>query len=301
MGETLESLRRKITGAKELESVVRTMKVLAASNIGQYERAMRSLGDYCRTVEMGLTVYFRQFEEADTAARGSNGAPASDGAAAIDAVIIGSDQGLVGQFNDALADFALERLGGFPGLKRIWAVGERIHYRLKDSGVLPEGLFDVPGSAASITPLLSRIIIEREAGRKPGDETPFYIFHNRPSKGSVYEQASVRLLPLDDEWSLGLARRRWPTKKKPEVMHLGPPALAALVREYLFVVLFRACAESLASENACRLAAMQRAEKNIGELLEELNRSFHRLRQGSIDEELFDVISGFEAARKGKR
>ena len=71
--------------------------------------------------------------------------------------------------------------------------------------------------------------------------------------------------------------------------------LRALIREYLFVSLFRACAESLASENASRLAAMQRADKNIDELLEDLNRTFHRLRQSGIDEELFDVISGFEA------
>ena len=71
--------------------------------------------------------------------------------------------------------------------------------------------------------------------------------------------------------------------------------MRALIREYLFVSLFRACAESLASENASRLAAMQRADKNIDELLEELNRTFHRLRQSGIDEELFDVISGFEA------
>ena len=67
------------------------------------------------------------------------------------------------------------------------------------------------------------------------------------------------------------------------------------MREYLFVSIFRACAHSLASENASRLAAMQRAEKNIDELLEDLNRTFHRLRQSSIDEELFDVLSGFEA------
>jgi len=68
-----------------------------------------------------------------------------------------------------------------------------------------------------------------------------------------------------------------------------------LVLEYLYVSLFRACAESLASENASRLAAMQRAEKNIDELLVDLNRTFHRLRQSGIDEELFDVVSGFEA------
>lgn len=71
--------------------------------------------------------------------------------------------------------------------------------------------------------------------------------------------------------------------------------MPAFLREFLFVSLFRACAQSLASENASRLAAMQRAEKNIAELLDTLNRNFHRLRQSNIDEELFDVVAGFEA------
>ena len=39
---------------------------------------------------------------------------------------------------------------------------------------------------------------------------------------------------------------------------------------------------------------MQRAEKNIDELLGELNLGYHRLRQRSIDEELFDLVGGFE-------
>lgn len=42
--------------------------------------------------------------------------------------------------------------------------------------------------------------------------------------------------------------------------------LKALIREYLFMSLFLACADSLASENASRLAAMQRADKNIDAL-----------------------------------
>jgi len=87
----------------------------------------------------------------------------------------------------------------------------------------------------------------------------------------------------------------WPTKSLPEVIEGVALALQAFVREYLFVLLFQACAESLASENASRLAAMQRAEKNIEEMLGDLNRTFRRVRQESIDEELFDVISGFEA------
>jgi F-type H+-transporting ATPase subunit gamma len=61
------------------------------------------------------------------------------------------------------------------------------------------------------------------------------------------------------------------------------------------MLLFQACAESLNSENASRLAAMQRADKNIKDILEDLNRQFDSMRQASIDEELFDVVSGFEA------
>ena len=71
--------------------------------------------------------------------------------------------------------------------------------------------------------------------------------------------------------------------------------MRVLVREYLFISLFRACAESLASENASRLAAMQRADRNINDLLDSLHSEFNQLRQSSIDEELFDVIAGFEA------
>jgi F-type H+-transporting ATPase subunit gamma len=46
---------------------------------------------------------------------------------------------------------------------------------------------------------------------------------------------------------------------------------------------------------------MQRADKNIDESLEDLNRTFYRLRQSGIDEELFDVISGFEALSEEKK
>lgn len=82
------------------------------------------------------------------------------------------------------------------------------------------------------------------------------------------------------------------------MLHAGEAALRAFVRESRFVSLFRTCAESLASENASRLAAMQRAEKNIDGLLEDLSRTFHRLRQRGNDEELFDQVAGFEALQR---
>jgi len=133
-----------------------------------------------------------------------------------------------------------------------------------------------------------------------GEATELHLFYNRPTSGAVYEPVSQRLLPLDEDWLRKLAEHPWPTGNLPEIIGDGTSALRALISEYLFISLFRACAESLASENASRLAAMERADKNIDELLENFHGAFHRLRQSGIDEELFDVISGFEALSKGK-
>ena len=87
----------------------------------------------------------------------------------------------------------------------------------------------------------------------------------------------------------------WPTRNPPQILGDTTANMRAFVREYLFISLYRACAESLASENTARLSAMRRADKNIDDLLEGLNGLFNQLRQNGIDEELFDVISGCEA------
>jgi len=295
MSDTTASLQRKINSAGDLQSVVRTMKALAASSVGQYEKSVQALGDYYRTVELGLGACFRTSLPAISGAK--RNAPTE--AAVIGAVVFGSDQGLVGQFNDIVADFAIKTLAALPGKPHVWAVGERVHARLADAGLTPMGLFPVPNSVKAITPLVGQIQIESEAHRAKGEHAQLYVFHHRPKTGALYLPVCQHLLPLDADWVAGLAQEPWPTQVLPEVVGDRAATLRALIREYLFISLFRACAESLASENASRLAAMQRADKNIDELLETLHGTFHRLRQSGIDEELFDVISGYEALAAG--
>jgi F-type H+-transporting ATPase subunit gamma len=297
VSETAASSRRKIVAAEDLKSVVRSMKALAASSVGQYETAVHSLADYCRTVELGLAVCLRRalpgpFVEVQR----------TPAAGAIAAVLFGSDQGLVGRFNEVLVEFALHTVNALPGkTQKVWAVGERIHALVADAGLSQDGPLSVPTSVDGITPLVGQILVEIEAAREKGDVTEVFLFHNHPKAGAAYEQVSTRLLPLDHFWQSKLAAVPWPTKNLPEVIEGEPAALQALIRGYLFVLLFQSCAESLASENASRLAAMQRAEKNIDEILDDLNRTFHRMRQGTIDEELFDVISGYEALSQAAR
>ncbi len=291
MSDTAESLRRKISSAGDLQSVVRSMKALAASSIGQYEQSASALADYYRTVELGLNVCFRNGALATLMAEDQR----SKDEALVGAVVFGSDQGLVGQFNDVVADFAVKALANLQGRHQVWAVGERVHARLLDAGLPLVRLYSVPSSVQAISPLVGQILVENEALQGQNKVTKLHLFYNHPKSGAVYEPVSQRLLPLDETWHKQLAELTWPTGNLPEDIGGGTSTLRALVREYLFVSIFRACAESLASENASRLAAMQRADKNIDELLESLHGTFNRLRQSSIDEELFDVISGYEA------
>jgi F-type H+-transporting ATPase subunit gamma len=286
MSDTAASLRRKIRGAKDLQSVVRTMKAVAASSIGQYEKSVQALAGYHHAVELGLGACFRENGPVSSFAQQKKQTPG----ASIAVVVFGSDQGLVGQFNDVVADFAIKMLRALSARPKVWAVGERVHACLADAGVIVTGLFSVPNSVKGITPLVGQILVE-------GEVDELHLFYNSPGAGVVYAPVHQQLLPLDENWRLKLSELSWPTGTLPEVMGGGTVTLRAFIREYLFVSLYRACAESLASENTSRLAAMQRADQNIDELLEGLNRTFRRLRHEGIDEELFDVISGFEALR----
>ncbi len=289
MSDSVASLRHKIISAEDLGSVVRTMKAMAASSIGQYENAVRSLDDYYRTVQLGLAACFRH----DKASGMVTGPPQNTLASGV--IVFGSDQGLVGQFNEVMVEYVVNTLAALPGEKTIWTVGERIQSRLAETQLVPKKNFILPTSINAITALVGQILLEMDSQREKGAIGKVYLFHHRPQSRAIYTPISQQLLPVDEAWQHDLANLDWPTQKLAEIIGNREQTLRALVREYLFVTLFRSCAESLASENASRLVAMQRAEKNIDELQENLNRTFHRLRQSDIDEELFDVLSGFEA------
>jgi len=293
MSDTQAGLLRMIGGAKDLQSVVRSMKALAASGIVQYERSVSALAEYSRTIDFGLRACLRQGLSMSAANAGKRAEPGSIGA-----VVFGSDHGLVGQFNEVLVNVVLKTLTGGSAALHVWTVGERIHARLADEPLSLRGGFILPNSIAGISPLIGQILAETESFRHENEGCPLLLFYNSPRRGAVYAPVSRQLFPLDDAWLQGLRDISWPTSQLPQVFGDGTATLRTLIGEYLFVSLFRACAESLASENASRLAAMQRADKNIEELLEELNGRFHRLRQSTIDEELFDILSGFKALSK---
>ena len=115
----------------DLQSVVRTMKAVAASSIGQYEPSVRALADYYRDGGTGLGRMLSGKRGQRPWWQNGKDKPLPG---AIGAVVFGSDQGLVGQFNDVVADYAIKTLAALPANPEVWAVGERVHARLADAG-----------------------------------------------------------------------------------------------------------------------------------------------------------------------
>lgn len=292
MTETAASLRRKIRGARDLYSVVRAMKALASSNIVRCEQAVLALEGYAESVRLGLGLAWR-------AADRGRAATGSEKKAPLGLIVYGSDQGLVGRFNEEVVAHATRFVASQGREVAVWAMGERVFAALRQTGLEPVGLFAAPNTVEAISPLIGEILIQIET-RLGFGQAEVHLMYNCHGGGACAPR-HLRLLPLNAAALRRLGSQSWPTAVLPEVMGDPGRTVRALAREYVFVSLFRACAESLAGENASRLAAMQRAEKSIDELLVAMQGDFHRLCQAGIDAELFDVIAGFEMSRRAGR
>ncbi|HSO21966.1 MAG TPA: F0F1 ATP synthase subunit gamma [Chondromyces sp.] len=294
---TLEELRSRLDGARDLKSVVTTMQAMAAVNLRQFRRVAESMAAYHRTIELGLQIVLR---EADRELRvGRTG-----GDAALTAVVLGSDQGMVGPFNERLAghvDSRLRKPAPAPREQPLLVMGDKLRAALLARGHEAGRLVAVPASPAGIAAAVEEmvVVIDTWRGERSADEV--WIFHNASADGASYEPTAQRLLPPDPQWLDGLRSEEWKQRGLPGVLGDPRAVFSALMQSHLFARLFLAVAESAAAENAARLGSMQSAERNIEERVDELSEAVRRRRQQEITEELLDISSGFEALASNRR
>ena len=105
--EELDLLERRIHTTKDLQTVVGVMKAVAASRVHAYQEAVSSVEEYGETIAIGLRIAMRN--------RPHDLARPREAGRRLGAIILGSDQGLCGNFNERIVDFAAE-LKGFHGL-----------------------------------------------------------------------------------------------------------------------------------------------------------------------------------------
>ncbi len=297
--EALEQLHKQLDSLDDLRSIVKTMKALSAASIRQYEQAVAALAGYYQTVERGLYVVLKDMQQAPSSAGRSHGQVA--------AIVFGSDHGLCGRFNEEISDYTVQRLNTMtpvktaaaeperPKRRLILTVGARIAASLEHKGETIDESYLVPGSAAHITSTVQQILLQIDAWREQAGVQSVYLFYNRHTEGQGYQSTALELLPVDLQRLRQLEEGPWPGRSLPTFSMDRPALLSHLLQQYLFVSIFRACAESQAAEHASRLAAMQAAQRNLDDRFDEVTTQFRRARQNSITSELLDVVSGFEA------
>lgn len=273
---TLARLRRTLGVATDLSGVVRTMKTMAAVNIRQFEASAAAIDEYVTTVEAALSVALRTV-----------GLPEPRPVVAVGRIVLGSDQGLCGGFNERLTAGTVEALGRAPG--PIVAVGHRVARRLEAEGIDPELEFRTPGAVAGITDLVIELLEVCGAWQDAGHIDAIELIHNRPDAHGALRAVVVQLLPLDPTWLARLAERPWPTRSLPGSPHDPDRLFRWLVREWLFARLYLSCAVSLAAENSARLYATQAAERALDERVRDLRVRYRNERQQAITEELLDL------------
>lgn len=288
--ESLEQLHSQLNSLDELRTIIKTMKALSAASIRQYEQAVNALGAYHRTVERGLYVVLKDMDHPPP--------PHRHEPQQLAAIVFGSDHGLCGRFNEEITDYALNRMDASPAdpqHRLLLAVGARVAASLESEGQPIEENFFVPGSASQITATVQQILLKLDEWREQTGVHHVYLFYNRHSGGQGYHPTGFGLLPINLNRFHRLEEETWPSRSLPTFSMDRDTLLRQLLRQYLFVTIFRGCAESQASEHASRLAAMQSAERNLDERLDEVTMTYRRARQNAITAELLDVVSGFEA------
>jgi len=289
--DTPDRVERKIRTARDLHTIVRTMKALAAVGIRQCESATDAVGYYVETVERGLQAVLRVHPREQSTTRTKH--------PPILGVIFGTDQGMCGQFNDAIVSHARKRLTlvarGEDARASRWVVGTRAAALLGDAGEEIESVYAVPGSVPGVTSIVQQLALDLDAWVTKRGSYELWLFHHAVRPGAGYGPVDRRVVPADPAWLHELSHRRWSTSQLPMCGGNSHAVYSALVQQYLFVSLHQAMLESMLCENIARLAAMQTAERNIEDRCAALQFEYHQSRQSAITGELLEIRSGFEA------
>jgi len=287
-----EDIKKKLDSTTTLKSIVRTMKIIAAVNIRSYDSNLKTLSEYNETIEMGLQVVLKSFEEEELILINKKKSK-------VGVIIFGSELGLCGQFNEQIVNYAYGKIKEFKEKEKdvlTLGIGEKVLTKIEDFGYkVDNSIFFPSGLLSNAAPILNEILTIIEAWQDNYDVHEVLFFYNKPAESQIsYKPHTDRLLPVDSEYLMNLRNKKWKSRSIPIFKTDKYSLFKSLIRNHLFVVLYRSFIESLASENAARLVSMQAAEKHINEHFLELKDQFNNLRQELITSELLDIIAGFE-------
>ena len=277
----LIDIRRRIRSTKSTQQITKAMKMVSAAKLRRAQEAMFAARPYARKMMEVLN---------SLATRAQGGAHPLLGEREVRRVllvVVTSDKGLCGGFNANILRTAQRVSEEHAGIElELVAVGRKCRdfFRRRHATIRSEhvGIFQPLRYAAAQG--LARELMEAYVG---GSCDRVLLLFNEFK--SVIQQRVVveQLLPI---------RRLELEPRAPAQDYVYEPTPAAIFDELLpkhvEVQVWRALLESTAAEHGARMAAMDAATRNAGEMIDRLTLYMNKVRQAGITKEIIEVVSG---------
>lgn len=210
-------------------------------------------------------------------------------------IVITSNRGLAGGYNSNVVKLITRHEGWNKEELQIFAIGNKGREALARNGYeITEDLSHVaeaPTFRAAME--LSERLLELFRAGEIGE---IYLAYTSFKNTVSHEPTLLRLLPVEREHHVRENQMQESSSK--ELMNFEPTdeeALNRIIPKYITSLIYGALKEAIASENGARMQAMDNATGNAEEMISDLTLKYNRARQGSITQELTEIIAGAEA------
>ncbi len=289
---SLIDLRRRIRSVKNTEQITKAMKMVSAAKLRRAQERVIAARPYANLMREML---------ADLAAEAQSDERASESPwlaarewKRIDLIFFSSDTGLAGAFNSNLLKAAQKFFADYKGAEvTLTLVGRkgRDFYRRRGAKILAEHI-NLPARPTyeNATAIAGEVIRRYRDG-----ETDAVFVLNNEFKSVMSQKLSVlQLLPV----ALGHEDKDKDKQEVKDYIYEQSPVdmLDRLMPRYVEVAVFRALLETVASYQAARMTAMDKASSNARDVIDALTLNMNRIRQAAITKEIIEVVSGAAAA-----
>lgn len=206
-------------------------------------------------------------------------------------IVLTSNRGLAGGYNSNVVKLITRHETWKKEDLEIYALGNKGRDALARNGYEIKGsypdIMEEPAYADAM--VLSKQLL---ASFEKGEIGEIYLAYTSFKNTVVHEPKLLKLLPVEQETVEAEA------PKAEAIMNFEPEdvdALAMIIPKYITSLIYGAMMEAIASENGARMQAMDSATSNAEEMISDLSLKYNRARQGSITQELTEIIAGAEA------
>ena len=285
---SLQNLRRKIGSIKNTQKITKAMKMVAAAKLKRAQDRILAARPYAKKMAVVLGSLASRANRAHHPLLRK-----SAKVTRIELLVVTSDRGLCGAFNANIVRKAVEFVGekqaeGYAVAVSLIGRKARDFFRRRPWARRQEwvGVFDRLSYEHALD--IGGDIIQQF---RQGTFDELYIVYNE-FKSAIQQRVVVeKLLPiesLEPEEALGGGYLFEPDEEE---------LLKILLPKHIEIQTFHALLESSAAELGARMAAMDGATRNAGELIKRLTLYYNKTRQAAITKELMDIVGGAEALR----